>query len=69
MRKVSTSCFPVDSVPCTHDICNTDDEQMLAAAVASANTTAMFISAIATWINETPCNRALPDLYNATGGE
>ena len=42
---------------------------MLAAAVASANTTAMFISAIAGWINETPTNRALTDLYNATGGE
>lgn len=46
-----------------------DDEQMLAAAVASADTAAMFISDIASWINETPTNRALTDLYNATGGE
>jgi len=46
-----------------------DDEQMLTAAVASADTAAMFISDIASWINETPTNRALTDLYNATGGE
>ena len=46
-----------------------DDEQMLAAAVASPNTTAMFISDIAAFINETPQNRALSDLYNGTNGE
>ncbi|KAL8822556.1 MAG: hypothetical protein Q9191_006707 [Dirinaria sp. TL-2023a] len=46
-----------------------NDEQMLAAATCSANTTAMFIKDIATWINETPTNRAMSDLYNATGGD
>ncbi len=42
---------------------------MFAASIAAEDTTAMFISAIATWINESPTNRALTDLYNATGGE
>ena len=42
---------------------------MLAAAVASAETSATIIGHIATWINESPTNRALTDLYNATGGE
>lgn len=42
---------------------------MLAAATCSANTTAMFIKDISTWINETPTNRAMTDLYNATGGD
>ena len=42
---------------------------MLTAATTSADTTAMFISAIAAFINDTPTNRALTDLYNATGGE
>lgn len=43
--------------------------QMFAASIAAAETTAMFTSTIATWINESPTNRALTDLYNATGGE
>lgn len=42
---------------------------MLAAAIASTNTSQMFFRDIATWINETPTNRALTDLYNATGGK
>ncbi|MCJ1451234.1 hypothetical protein MMC28_001570 [Mycoblastus sanguinarius] len=46
-----------------------NDWQMFVAAIASANTTQMFISDIATWINETPTNRAMTDLYNATGGD
>ena len=45
------------------------DWQMLCAAVASSNTTNLFIDDIATWINDTPTNRALTDLYNATGGD
>ena len=42
---------------------------MFAASIAAEDTTAMFISAIATWINDSPTNRGLTDLYNATGGE
>ena len=43
--------------------------QMFAASIAAPETTAMFTSTIATWINESPTNRALTDLYNATTGE
>ena len=46
-----------------------NDEQMLAAATCSAETRALFIGRIAKWINETPTNRAMTDLYNAVGGE
>ena len=42
---------------------------MFAASIAAPETTAMFTSTIATWINESPTNRALTDLYNATTGE
>ena len=45
------------------------DEQMLAAATCSASTTKLYIGAISKWINETPTNRAMTDLYNAMGGE
>ena len=48
---------------------STDDEAMLAAGTTSANTTALIIGDIAKWINESPTNRAMTDLYNATGGE
>lgn len=43
--------------------------EMFVAAIASANTTSMFITDIANWINETPTNRAMTDVYLATGGE
>ena len=46
-----------------------NDEQMLCAAIASPNTTDLFIHDIATWINDSPTNRPLTDLYNATGGD
>ena len=45
------------------------DESLLAAATTSSNTTALIIGDIATWINETPTNRAMSDLYNVTNGE
>ena len=45
------------------------DEQMLAAATCSASTAGLYTAAIAKWINETPTNRAMTDLYNAMGGE
>ena len=46
-----------------------NDEQMLAAATCSAETKALFVGRIAKWIGETPTNRAMADLYSATGGE
>ena len=42
---------------------------MYVASIAAEDTTAMFTSAIAAWINESPTNRALTDLYDATSGE
>ncbi|CAF9939885.1 MAG: hypothetical protein HETSPECPRED_002085 [Heterodermia speciosa] len=45
------------------------DEQMLAAATCSASTAGLYIGAISKWINETPTNRAMTDLYNAMGGD
>ena len=45
-----------------------NDWQMLCAAIAALNTTDMFIQDIVTWINETPNNRALTDLYNTIDG-
>lgn len=39
------------------------------AAIASSNTTSMFINRIAAFINQTPSNRALTDLYSASTGE
>ena len=46
-----------------------NDEQMLAAATCSKDTQALYIGAISKWINETPTNRAMTDLYDSTGGE
>lgn len=42
---------------------------MLAAATTSSDTIALFIRDIATWITETPTNRAMSDLYDITSGE
>jgi len=42
---------------------------MLTAATTSGKTTALFISDIANWINETPTNRAMTDLYDVASGE
>ena len=46
-----------------------NDWEMFCAAIASSNTTELFIHDIATWIDQTPTNRAMTDLYNTTGGE
>ena len=46
-----------------------NDEQMLAAATCSKETAAQYITSIARWINETPTNLAMTDLYDAANGE
>jgi hypothetical protein len=45
------------------------DWQMLTASIASQETQNMFISDLATWINQTPTNLALTDLYDAQTGK
>jgi Domain of unknown function (DUF1793). len=45
------------------------DWELFTAAIASKSTQQMFIKDIATWINETPTNRALTDLYDTSSGE
>ena len=45
------------------------DWECFAAAVSSVDTRTMFIKSLATWINETPTNRPLTDLYDTTSGE
>lgn len=44
------------------------DWECFAAAVASPDTRDMFIKLLATWVNETPTNRALTDLYDTQTG-
>ncbi|GLI76787.1 hypothetical protein PoHVEF18_005065 [Penicillium ochrochloron] len=44
------------------------DWECFAAAVASADTRDMLIRDLATWVNETPTNRALTDLYDTESG-
>ncbi|TVY44587.1 Glutaminase A [Lachnellula occidentalis] len=44
------------------------DWQMFAAAIASTDTKAMFISKVANWINDTPTSRAETDWYESTSG-
>jgi len=41
---------------------------MFAAAVSSDETKRMFINKTAKWINETPTNRAMTDLFDSTTG-
>jgi hypothetical protein len=52
---------------------NTDivagDWECFTAAVTSGSTRSMFIKDLATWINETPTNRALTDLYDTVTGK
>ena len=60
--------------PCSHmtilsDAITSVDWEMFAAAITSSSTTSMFISRIAAFINQTPTNRALTDLYSASSGE
>jgi hypothetical protein len=51
-----------------HDYTKSDWE-MFTAAIASADTQQMFITDLANWINETPTNLPMTDLYDAqTGG-
>ncbi|EAW09296.1 glutaminase GtaA [Aspergillus clavatus NRRL 1] len=45
------------------------DWELFAAAVASPSTRDMFIQLLAKWINETPTNRALTDLYDTVSGD
>ncbi|PYH47798.1 glutaminase GtaA [Aspergillus saccharolyticus JOP 1030-1] len=45
------------------------DWELFTAAIASTTTRDMFISLLANWINVTPTNRALTDLYDTTTGE
>ncbi|KAJ5233992.1 uncharacterized protein N7469_005758 [Penicillium citrinum] len=44
------------------------DWECFAAAVASTDTRDMFIKDLATWLNETPTNRPLTDLYDTVNG-
>ncbi|KAJ5970611.1 uncharacterized protein N7479_000529 [Penicillium vulpinum] len=44
------------------------DWECFAAAISSVDTRAMFIKDLATWINETPTNRPLTDLYDTISG-
>lgn len=41
--------------------------ELFCAAIADRNTTDMFTHDIVSWINETPTNRALTDVYSTTG--
>ncbi|KAL6237071.1 hypothetical protein BDW75DRAFT_249538 [Aspergillus navahoensis] len=45
------------------------DWELFAAAVASASTRDMFIKLLAEWINQTPTNRPLTDLYDTVTGD
>lgn len=45
------------------------DWELFVAAVASSSTRDMFIKDLATWINDTPTNRPLTDLYDAASGD
>lgn len=45
------------------------DWELFAAAIASPRTQQMFHRDLATWINETPTNRALTDLYDTVTGK
>lgn len=48
---------------------NIGDWECFAAAIASVETREMFVKDIATWINETPTNRPLTDLYDTESGK
>jgi hypothetical protein len=45
------------------------DWELFTAAVASTSTRDMFIKLLANWINQTPTNRALTDLYDTVSGD
>jgi len=56
------------SLDTRHDYTKSDWE-MFTAAVASTSTQQMFISKLAQWIQDTPTNNAMTDLYNTTTGD
>ena len=41
---------------------------MFTAAIASTSTRDMFMQLLSKWINDTPTNYAMTDLYDAVGG-
>lgn len=45
------------------------DWECFVAAIASPATREMFIKHLANWLNETPTNRPLTDLYDTVSGE
>ncbi|KAA8645729.1 glutaminase GtaA [Aspergillus tanneri] len=45
------------------------DWELFTAAISSTSTRDMFIQLLAKWINETPTNRALTDLYDTINGD
>lgn len=45
------------------------DWESLCAAIADSSTQTMFITDLVKWINETPTNMALTDLYDTITGE
>lgn len=53
----------------TDEIMRPGDWELFAAAIASPRTQQMFHRDLATWINETPTNRALTDLYDTVTGK
>jgi hypothetical protein len=48
---------------------NIGDWECFAAAIASNGTQQMFFNLLATWINKTPTDRGLTDLYSTSTGE
>jgi hypothetical protein len=58
-------CVPLD----TRHTYSKSDWQLWAAAIASEQTRDDMISRIANWINVTPTNRALTDLYDCVSGD
>ncbi|KAH6664891.1 hypothetical protein B0J14DRAFT_238768 [Halenospora varia] len=52
----------------TRNLFTKSDWLMWTAAIASTSTKTMMINKLATWINETPTNRAFTDLYNTQTG-
>lgn len=62
---VATYGVPLD----TRNAQTKSDWSMWTAAIASEETKTMFISKLATWINETTTNRALTDLYETDTGD
>lgn len=53
----------------TRNVFTKSDWEMWCASIASTSTKEMFISKLASWINNTPTNRAFTDLYNTQTGD